>query len=173
MREAGGTSRVLARRRPVAGHAGADRPAVAAEHADGVLTINATAGWRGPGRARGRARERQASATFDLGPDVLKAVEAGRIAFAVDQQPYLQGYLPIVMLAQRARYGLFPAQGDVVATGPHFVTRGQRRAGARAQPALDPLTARGCRADRLLHESARPRRKSAPPAGVGGRRRTE
>jgi simple sugar transport system substrate-binding protein len=27
------------------------------------------------------------------------------------------------MLAQRARYGLFPSEGDVVATGPHFVTR--------------------------------------------------
>jgi simple sugar transport system substrate-binding protein len=27
------------------------------------------------------------------------------------------------MLATRARYGLFPAQGDVVATGANFVTR--------------------------------------------------
>jgi len=61
--------------------------------------------------------------TFDLGPDVLTDVEAGKIAFAVDQQAYLQGYLPIQMLTQRARYGLFPAQGDVIATGPHFVTR--------------------------------------------------
>ena len=26
------------------------------------------------------------------------------------------------MLAQRARYGLFPSEGDVIATGPHFVT---------------------------------------------------
>jgi len=62
--------------------------------------------------------------TFDLGPDILKAVIAGKIEFSVDQQPYLQGYMPIEMLALRARYGLFPAQGDVVATGPHFVTRG-------------------------------------------------
>ena len=62
--------------------------------------------------------------TFDLGPDVLKAVEAGEIGFAVDQQPYLQGYLPIEMLALKARYGIFPSEGDVVATGPHFVTRG-------------------------------------------------
>ena len=61
--------------------------------------------------------------TFDLGPDVLRAVKAGQLAFAVDQQAYLQGYLPVVMLAERARYGLFPAQGDVVATGPNFVTR--------------------------------------------------
>ena len=43
--------------------------------------------------------------------------------FAVDQQPYLQGYLPVVLLTQRSRYGLFPAQGDVIPTGPNFVTR--------------------------------------------------
>ena len=54
---------------------------------------------------------------------MLTAVRNGQIAFAVDQQAYLQGYLPIQMLAQRARYGLFPAQGDVIATGPHFVTK--------------------------------------------------
>jgi simple sugar transport system substrate-binding protein len=62
-------------------------------------------------------------ATFDLGPDVLREVRDGRILFAVDQQAYLQGYLPVVMLAQRSRYGLFPARGDVIATGPNFVTR--------------------------------------------------
>jgi simple sugar transport system substrate-binding protein len=63
------------------------------------------------------------AATFDLGPEVLDAVRNGRLLFAVDQQPYLQGYLPVVLLAQRARYGLFPAQGDVIPTGPNFVTR--------------------------------------------------
>jgi simple sugar transport system substrate-binding protein len=61
--------------------------------------------------------------TFDLGPDVLNAVNAGRLLFAVDQHAYLQGYLPVVVLTERARYGLFPAEGDVIATGPHFVTR--------------------------------------------------
>ena len=61
--------------------------------------------------------------TFDLSPEVLEAVRAGKISFAVDQQAYLQGYLPIVLLAQRARYGLFPGEGDVLPTGPNFVTR--------------------------------------------------
>ena len=32
-------------------------------------------------------------------------------------------YLPVVMLVNRARYGLFPAQGDVIPTGPNFVTK--------------------------------------------------
>ena len=60
--------------------------------------------------------------SFDFSPGVLAAVRTGRIEFAVDQQPYLQGYLPIVFLTELARYGLFPAQGDVIPTGPNFVT---------------------------------------------------
>jgi simple sugar transport system substrate-binding protein len=40
----------------------------------------------------------QKLATFDLSPDVLEAIEAGDIMFAVDQQQYLQGYLPVVFL---------------------------------------------------------------------------
>ncbi len=32
--------------------------------------------------------------TFDLSPGVLQAVADGKIDFAIDQQPFLQGYLP-------------------------------------------------------------------------------
>ena len=60
--------------------------------------------------------------TFDFSPGVLAAVRTGRLEFAVDQQPYLQGFLPIVLLAERVRYGLFPAQGEVIPTGPSFIT---------------------------------------------------
>lgn len=59
--------------------------------------------------------------TFDLSPSILQAVEAGEIDFAIDQQQYLQGYLPVMFLDQYARHGLLPA-GDV-ATGPGFVTQ--------------------------------------------------
>lgn len=59
--------------------------------------------------------------TFDLGPEVLKAIKDGTIAFAIDQQQYLQGYLPVVALALHARYGLLPG-GDVL-SGPGFVTK--------------------------------------------------
>ena len=31
-------------------------------------------------------------ATFDLNPDAAKAIQDGTLLFAVDQQPYLQGY---------------------------------------------------------------------------------
>ena len=95
--------------------------AVARYRADGLLAMNATSGLAA---LKGLAGDKHIKiATFDLGPDVLAAVRDGRLAFAVDQQAYLQGYLPIVFLAERARYGLFPAQGDVIPTGPNFVTK--------------------------------------------------
>jgi simple sugar transport system substrate-binding protein len=60
-------------------------------------------------------------ATFDLSPSALKAVRDGDLLFAIDQQQFLQGYLPIEMLTHYAQLGLAPAN-DVL-TGPAFVTR--------------------------------------------------
>ncbi|MEL6187616.1 MAG: sugar ABC transporter substrate-binding protein [Myxococcota bacterium] len=60
-------------------------------------------------------------ATFDLSPAMLDALADGRLAFALDQQQYLQGYLPVVLLASQARTGALPSS-DVL-TGPGFVTR--------------------------------------------------
>jgi simple sugar transport system substrate-binding protein len=121
MRRAGGSSRVL----PVDDQSSATPAkiarAVGAGRIDGVLAMNATSGLDAVAGLKNATGVR--IGVFDLGADVLSAVRAGRISFAVDQQPYLQGYWPIAMLAQRARYGLFPAHGDAVATGPHFVTR--------------------------------------------------
>ncbi|ATJ84702.1 sugar ABC transporter substrate-binding protein [Halomonas beimenensis] len=59
--------------------------------------------------------------TFDLSPSILEAVAAGELNFAIDQQQYLQGYLPVMFLDQYAEHGLLPA-GDVP-TGPGFVTQ--------------------------------------------------
>jgi len=120
MREAGGSSRVLPIVDDDPGTPRAIASTVAAEGAQGVLATNSLGGLAA---AEGLAGRGVKIGTFDLGPDVLKAVQAGRIGFAVDQQAYLQGYLPIEMLALRARYGILPSQHDVVATGPNFVTR--------------------------------------------------
>ncbi|HET7479624.1 MAG TPA: sugar ABC transporter substrate-binding protein [Rubrobacteraceae bacterium] len=60
-------------------------------------------------------------ATFDLSPAVLEAVRDGKLVFAVDQQQYLQGYLPIVFLTNYAQYGVIPK--SEVLTGPAFVTK--------------------------------------------------
>ena len=100
--------------------------AVARRRADGVLTLSAEGAEIAVQALRLRAGFRMA--TFDLSPDVLTAVERGRLEFAVDQQPYLQGSLAVSFLAQRVRYGLFPAEGEVFPTGPRFVTREDARA---------------------------------------------
>jgi simple sugar transport system substrate-binding protein len=123
LRAAGGDARVLPidDQSPTTPRRIAD--AVRSGSVDGLLALNATGGTLAVKAAAIVGAGAPKVATFDLGPDVLSAVRAGRLMFAVDQQAYLQGYLPIVMLAERARYGLFPAQGDVVATGPHFVTK--------------------------------------------------
>jgi simple sugar transport system substrate-binding protein len=61
--------------------------------------------------------------TFDLGPDTLNAILAGDIQFAIDQQQYLQGYLPIVFLMLNKEYLLMPGGGQPILSGPNFVTK--------------------------------------------------
>src|SRR6266702_3070507 len=60
-------------------------------------------------------------ATFDLTPDVLQAIKNGQMLFAIDQQPYLQGYLPIVLLTLY-KTNLNAIANDALMTGPSFVT---------------------------------------------------
>lgn len=87
--------------------------------------------------------------TFDLTPAVVQAIENGEMNFAIDQQPYLQGYLAIAalkiahddktsapativaklkdnpkVLERLKQYGLEPVYGeDGVSSGPGFVTK--------------------------------------------------
>ena len=88
-------------------------------------------------------------ASFDLDPEIAKAIKAGTMQFAIDQQPYLQGYIPVAVLAimkkdkttdlnkvkqelqnnakfkaRLAEYGLQPAYGPRhISSGPGFVTK--------------------------------------------------
>ena len=64
-------------------------------------------------------------ATFDLSADVLTAIKDGKMDFAIDQQQFIQGYLPIVILTNYAETRNLPT-GDgtgLVMTGPGFVTK--------------------------------------------------
>ena len=60
-------------------------------------------------------------ATFDLSATFLEAVAEGKATFAIDQQQFLQGYLPVTFLALNAKYGLVP--GGNVPSGPNLVTQ--------------------------------------------------
>jgi simple sugar transport system substrate-binding protein len=62
-------------------------------------------------------------ATFDLSGDVVKAIKAGEIEFAVDQQQYLQGYLPVVFLKLFKDNANTVGGGQPVLTGPGFVDK--------------------------------------------------
>jgi simple sugar transport system substrate-binding protein len=61
-------------------------------------------------------------ATFDLSSDVLNAIQKGQMLFAIDQQQYEQGYLPIVLLTLY-KTNLNTVANDVLMTGPGFVTQ--------------------------------------------------
>jgi len=61
-------------------------------------------------------------ATFDLSPEVLEAVRDGNMLFAIDQQQYLQGYLPIVYLTLYLE-NLNTPGNILIPTGPGFVTK--------------------------------------------------
>jgi len=91
---------------------------------DGLLTL-------GPSAAKPALDAVTASgktihmATFDLSADVLTAIKDGKIDFAIDQQQFLQGYLPIVILVNYAETRNLPTgngQG-LIMTGPGFVTK--------------------------------------------------
>lgn len=58
-------------------------------------------------------------ATFDLTPEFLEFVDKGEALFAIDQQQYLQGYLPVAFLALHANYGLMPFGN--VDSGPNLI----------------------------------------------------
>ncbi|MFJ6656329.1 sugar ABC transporter substrate-binding protein [Streptomyces sp. NPDC091377] len=61
-------------------------------------------------------------ATFDLNKQLTGAIAKGDIAFAVDQQPYLQGYLAVDGLWLYKNNGNYSGGGEQpVLTGPAFV----------------------------------------------------
>ncbi len=58
-------------------------------------------------------------AGFDLGETVLDGFAKGYIQLSADQEPFKQGYMPIVSLCLQKKYGLSPASVD---TSAGFVT---------------------------------------------------
>ena len=58
---------------------------------------------------------------FDLSSDLIDEIEAGNIAFTVDQQQYLQGYLPVILMHLQATNLNTAGGGLPILTGPGFV----------------------------------------------------
>ena len=60
-------------------------------------------------------------AGVDLSETMIKAIKDGKLLFTVEQQQYLQGYLPINLLILYNKYGLIPH--DDILTGPAIVDK--------------------------------------------------
>ncbi|MEV5675931.1 sugar ABC transporter substrate-binding protein [Streptomyces sp. NPDC052179] len=76
--------------------------------------------------------------TFDLNAEVVGRLKAEEVGFAVDQQPYLQGYLAVDGLWLNRTNGNVVGGGRPVLTGPAIVT-------AKDVPELEKFTERGTR----------------------------
>jgi simple sugar transport system substrate-binding protein len=90
---------------------------------DAILTLNPDIAVAARDAVAGASSDAKL-ATFDLSGDVVSAIEAGEIEFAVDQQQYLQGYLPVVFLKLFQDNANTVGGGQPVLTGPGFVDKG-------------------------------------------------
>jgi simple sugar transport system substrate-binding protein len=89
---------------------------------DGVLALNPDIAIAARDAVKGAGSSAKV-ATFDLSGDVVKSIQDGEILFAVDQQQYLQGYLPVVFLTLNRTNANTVGGGQPVLTGPGFVTK--------------------------------------------------
>jgi simple sugar transport system substrate-binding protein len=125
MAEAGGTVSVLAV--DLADPTGAQNRISAALSEDPTLDAIFTLGPTGAAPALAALEDEgllgeMLIATFDLSPEVLEAVRDGNMLFAIDQQQYTQGYLPIVYLTLYLE-NLNTPGNLLIPTGPGFVTQ--------------------------------------------------
>ena len=89
---------------------------------DGVIALNPDIAAAAKTAISGASSDAKL-ATFDLSPAVLKDIASGNVLFAVDQQQYLQGYLPVVFLKLYRQNANTVGGGQPVLTGPGFVEK--------------------------------------------------
>ncbi|GAB3361157.1 sugar ABC transporter substrate-binding protein [Modestobacter lapidis] len=87
---------------------------------DAVLTLNSAVASVAAAAVSDAGSDAEV-ATFDLNSDVIAGIQDGTISFAVDQQQYEQGYLPIVMLKLYVENLNTVGGGQPVLTGPGIV----------------------------------------------------
>ena len=89
---------------------------------DAVLTLNPDVGTAALNAIQG-AGSKALLATFDLSATVIAAIQKGNIVFAIDQQQYLQGYLPVTFLYLYKTNLNTVGGGQPILTGPGFVDK--------------------------------------------------
>lgn len=89
---------------------------------DGILTL----GGDMSGQAVKAVANTGASVTvgtFDVNADVVKNIADGKLAFAIDQQPYVQGYLGVTGIYLKVLNGNDIGGGQPVYSGPAVITK--------------------------------------------------
>ncbi|HHB90230.1 MAG TPA: sugar ABC transporter substrate-binding protein, partial [Anaerolineae bacterium] len=94
----------------------------AAGDIDGILTLNPDVAGAALDAIKATGKDIKL-ATFDLSPAVLEAIMNDEIMFAIDQQQYLQGYLPVVFLYLYNTNLNTVGGGQPVLTGPGIVDK--------------------------------------------------
>lgn len=89
---------------------------------DGIFTLNADVAT-GSAIPAIPAGKNITVGTVDLSKDALQAIKDGKLAFAVDQQQYAQGYLAVLLQYLALTNGNLLGGGQPVYTGPGFVTK--------------------------------------------------
>jgi simple sugar transport system substrate-binding protein len=89
---------------------------------DGILALNAQVALTASDAAKDSGGKAKV-ATFDMNKDLVAAIKDGRILFAVDQQPYLQGYEAVDELWLYKNNGDVIGGGQPVLTGPAIVDK--------------------------------------------------
>jgi simple sugar transport system substrate-binding protein len=89
---------------------------------DAVMTLNPDIAAAAKTAIKGASSSAKL-ATFDVSPAIITDIKSGNALFAVDQQQYLQGYLPIVFLKLYKSNANTVGGGLPVLTGPGFVEK--------------------------------------------------
>ncbi|MGA8245987.1 MAG: substrate-binding domain-containing protein [Nocardioides sp.] len=89
---------------------------------DGILTLNGDVSGQAV-KAVDNSGSSAKVATFDVNADVVQNILDGKLAFAVDQQPYAQGYLGVTAVYLNVLDGLDVGGGQPIYTGPAMVTK--------------------------------------------------
>jgi simple sugar transport system substrate-binding protein len=90
---------------------------------DAVFSLNADIATGSAMPARDAVGRDITVGTVDLSGDAVQAIADGDLAFAIDQQQYAQGYLPVVLLYLNKINGHVLGGGQPMYTGPGFVTQ--------------------------------------------------
>ena len=90
---------------------------------DAIFSLNADIATGSSMPASEAAGRDIINGTVDLSGDAVQSIADGDLAFAIDQQQFAQGYLPIVLLYLNKLNGHILGGGQPMYTGPGFVTQ--------------------------------------------------